>query len=330
MDKVIEDILNNKFVIGPMAGYTNASYRKIMREYGAKYCVTEMISSAGLIYHNPNTWDFAKIEPSDQPTILQVFGPSASLLGEASKLLSEAYKPVMVDINMGCPMQKIVREGAGSALLNNPDLIKEIVYQVKALTHLPVSVKLRCGWDEDHINIQDTVKAACSGGADLIAIHGRTRSMFYEGSCQHEWIKMGVEASSVPVLANGDIWTVEDAIKILEDTGASGVMLARGTQGNPWLVQNLSHYFKGLDYHYQPTYEEQIEVMLHHLDLLIEEKGEQTANFMFRTIGPTYVKGIPGARAFRTVLVHQDNITGVKECIKGYKESLAKGLIEGE
>lgn len=304
MEEIVKEIVKEKLVIGPMAGFTDRSYREMMRAYGARFCVTEMISAAGLVYKNPETWEYARLGEHDAPTILQIFGPSAEVLAPAARALSEALHPAMIDINMGCPMTKIVREGAGSALLRDPERIREIVARVKVASSVPVSVKLRCGWDEEHVNIEETVKAACDGGADLVTIHGRTRSMFYEGRARRDWIARGVTAANgTPVIANGDITSLEEARAMMDDTGAQGVMVARATLGDPFLVARLSRGLKGLSLPPLPTREERMDALLRHYRLMVADLGEGKATLVFRSIGPSYLKGLPGARAFRAAFV---------------------------
>lgn len=223
--------IEGKVVIAPLAGYTNVVYRKIMKSFGASLVYTEMVSAKGLIYDNDKTWDYCEIDESERPVALQLFGGDILDLVNATKLVCEKSKPDLIDINLGCPVRKVLKQGAGSKLLQDPDKVYQLVKAVREASDVPVSVKIRAGWDHNNINCVEIAKKAEAAGASLIAIHGRTKSDLYSGHVNLEYIKMVKDAVKIPVIGNGDIRSLSDAIKMIDYTGVDAIMIGRAGLG---------------------------------------------------------------------------------------------------
>ena len=230
--------------IAPMAGVTDYPYRQILRELGAELIYTEMVSSKGLVYGSKRTEELLDYNRQDDGYInVQVFGEEPEFIVKASQKIEEEYQPDFIDLNMGCPAPKIVKNGAGSALMKTPSLVKKIVTSMVENLETPVTVKIRAGWDEDNINGVEIAQIAEEAGAQLVAVHGRTRGQFYSGQVDYDIIKQVKEAVAIPVIGNGDIFDLESAEKMFDKTNCDGIMVARGIQGNPWLINSLIKYF---------------------------------------------------------------------------------------
>ncbi len=296
------NIQNIKFKHGiflaPMAGVTDYSMRVLCHRMGAEMSVTEMLSAKALHYGDEKTENLAKFDAFTSPCSIQIFGHEPDIMAEAAAMLEKRFEPHMIDINMGCPVKKIVSNGEGSALMRDPDLAEEIVKAVSSTIKIPLSVKIRAGWDEKSKN---AVEFACrmeKAGADMITVHGRTKSQMYNPGIDLDIIKDVKKAVTVPVLGNGDIYTSSDALHMIEYTGCDGIMVARGAYGNPWIFKEISCALDGKEYT-PPSVGERISVAKEHLSMLIENKGEYTGIREARKHLAWYLKGMRGAAPAR-------------------------------
>ncbi len=293
--------LKNGLILAPMAGYTDMAMRRLCKEMGADLCVSEMISAKAVLFGDKKTLELARLDATDGVTdAIQLFGSDPETIAVASEILLSKLDilPSMIDINMGCPVNKIFTNGEGSALMKNPPLIEKIVKAVKKRVNIPVTVKMRTGVNEAGINAPLCAKYAESGGADAICVHGRTRVQMYSGSVDKDTIKEVKKSVSVPVIANGDITSAVSARQMLEISGADGLAIGRGSVGNPFIFAEISAYLEGREYT-PPTLRERVETALYQLRLAIEEKGEGQAVLEARKQIGAYVGGYPGAAAVR-------------------------------
>lgn len=290
--------LENNVSLGPMAGVTDLTFRLLCKEQGCGLVYTEMVSAKGICYGDKNTEALLGIRKEEKPVALQIFGSDPDYMARAAEMLNPRGH-TFLDINMGCPTPKIVKNGDGSALMRDPELAGKIVKAVCNATDKPVTVKIRKGWDEDHVNGVEMAKILEENGAKAIAVHGRTREQFYSGKADWSIIKKVKEAVSIPVIGNGDIFTVEDAVRMKEETGCDGIMVARGAQGNPWIFKRIAHYMKTGVLLGEPTAEEKVEMALEHLRRMVEAKGEYIAIREMRKHIAWYLKGIRNAAQIR-------------------------------
>jgi nifR3 family TIM-barrel protein len=295
--------IKNRIVLAPMAGYTNPAFRRIAKEFGAGLVFSEMISANGLLYDNDKTWELAKTYPEERPVALQVFGGEAETLAEAARLLERKAEFDILDINMGCPVRKVLKAKAGCALLKDPKKAAEIVSAVASAVSKPVSVKIRAGFDHKHINCVEIARAVEKAGASMITIHGRTQTDLYRGKVNLDYIRAVKEAVRIPVIGNGDIKSVEDAALMAEVTGVDYLMVGRGALGNPWLIRDMVDYFSGLPLKEPPGFKEKIELCLRHFSLLLEEKPEPVAVMEMRSWTAWYLKGLANIRHARKRLM---------------------------
>ncbi len=304
MIKIGSHTLSHGLMLGPMAGYSDKAMRQICREWGAEYTVTEMVSAKAVCFMDKKTFPLAELGAEETPAAIQLFGREPDIIARAAQILLEraasgrGAMPVAVDINMGCPVPKIVNNGEGSALMKDPPLIEKIVRAVTEAIPLPVTVKLRIGFDSGHLNAPEAAMAAEAGGASLICVHGRTRAQMYSGEVDATQIKRVCDSVKIPVIANGDINSPSDALSLLSRTGADGVMIARGAVGNPFIFREIAAFLDGVAF-IPPTVEERISVALLQLSAAIEEKGERIAVSESRKQLALYVKGIRGSGALR-------------------------------
>jgi nifR3 family TIM-barrel protein len=291
--------LEHNIVLAPMAGITNEAFRLICREYGAALVYSEMISDKGLLYKSGKTLDMIALNPKEHPVAIQIFGGEADSLVFAATFIDEFTDADIIDINMGCPVNKVVKGFGGSCLLKEPEKIYEIVSRIKEKVHKPVTVKVRAGWDHENINCDQVARLAEKAGADAITIHGRTRTDMYAGHVNLDYIKMVKDSVSIPVIGNGDIKTPEDAKKMFDETHVDGIMVGRGALGNPWIFRELINHFENGIGTVPVTAKDKLGVLMRHLDQLISIKGEKVAVAEMRSQAAWYFKNLPNTRIAR-------------------------------
>ena len=300
MFKVGNIKIKNKIVFAPMAGVSNISFRTIIKEMGAGLIYSEMISTMGIKYGSQKTIDLINFNETERPISIQIFGNDEDTFVEAAKYIEDNYHPDIIDINMGCPVPKIaLRSQAGSALLKNPDKIYEIVKKVVENTNTPISVKIRSGWDENSINAVEVAKKIEQAGASLIAIHARTRSQGYTGKANWDIIKKVKENVNIPVIGNGDIKTIYDAKKMLDETKCDAIMIGRATLGNPWFIKECVEYIENNKIIDPPTNIEKIDMIEHHYELLKKYTSEKQALLEIRMHALWYIKGLPNIKEYK-------------------------------
>ena len=297
----IKDIeIKNRIVFAPMAGVSNISYRQIIKEMGAGLIYSEMISTLGIKYNGKKTIDLINFEETERPISIQIFGSDIASFVNAAKYIEENFHPDIIDINMGCPVPKVaIKSQAGSALLKDPNKIYEIVSNVVKNTSTPITVKIRSGWDNEHINAEQVAKKIEEAGASAIAIHARTRSQGYSGKADWNIIKKVKENVRIPVIGNGDINTIYDAKRMLEETKCDAVMIGRATLGNPWFIKQCVEYIENDNTIDNPTDIEKINMIIRHYDLLKKYTNIKTALLEIRTHALWYLKGIPGTKEIK-------------------------------
>jgi nifR3 family TIM-barrel protein len=289
----IRDVeIENQVVVAPMAGVTNPAFRRIAKELGAGLVYTEMISDKGLGHNNKRTKSMLKIEADEHPVSLQLFGGEAESMLEAAMIIDRDTDADIIDINMGCPVNKVIKSDAGSKLMKDPQRAFEIVSSIVQAVKKPVTVKIRSGWDQNSINAVDIAKKLESAGVSAIAVHPRTRMQMYSGKADWSIIKAVKDAVSIPVIGNGDIMKPEDAKRMLNETGCDAVMIGRGLLGNPWLIKQTIDYLNSGDYHPVISFTERKNGILKHMDYLIGELGEKIAILEMRSHAPWYLKGL--------------------------------------
>ena len=296
--KIGNVLLENSYVLGPMAGVTDLPFRLLCKEQGAGLLCMEMVSAKGIFYNNKNTESLLQIHPEEVPVSLQFFGSDPKIVSEMAKRVEERPFSIL-DINMGGPVPKVVRNGEGSALMKNPKLVYELVSATVKAIKKPVTVKIRKGFDDEHINAVEIAKIIEEAGAAAVAVHGRTREQYYSGKADWEIIRQVKEAVSIPVIGNGDVTSGEKAIAMREQTGCDGVMIARGAQGNPWIFSELLEYERTGRLPDRPDVEEIKQTMLRHARLQIEYKGDFTGIREMRKHVAWYTKGLHGAARLR-------------------------------
>lgn len=291
--------LKSHAVLAPMAGVSNRAYRELCVRFGAAYCVSEMVSSKALSFNSKKSEELMEISDLERPCGIQIFGDDPKCMADAAKHALE-NKPDIIDINMGCPAPKISSNGSGSALMKNPRLCGEIVKAVTAVTDIPVTVKIRKGWDDDSVNAVEVAKICESAGAAAITVHGRTRQQYYKPPVDYDIIKAVRESVSVPVIANGDIDNAERAKEVMDITGCDLVMIGRATLGNPWIFSQINAYLENPNVKiHTPDLEERLGVMIEHIGKMVEYKGEHMAMLQARKLVVGYFKGMKGAAALR-------------------------------
>lgn len=291
--------LKSHAVLAPMAGVSDRTYRELCVRFGAAYCVSEMVSSKALSFNSKKSEELMEISDLERPCGIQIFGDDPKCMADAAKHALE-NKPDIIDINMGCPAPKISSNGSGSALMKNPWLCGEIVKAVTAVTDIPVTVKIRKGWDDDSVNAVEVAKICESAGAAAITVHGRTRQQYYKPPVDYDIIRAVRESVSVPVIANGDIDSAERAKEVMDITGCDLVMIGRATLGNPWIFSQINAYLENPNVKiYTPDLEERLGVMIEHIGKMVEYKGEHMAMLQARKLVVGYFKGMKGAAALR-------------------------------
>ena len=293
--------LDNPYILAPMAGVTDLPFRLLCKEQGAGLLCMEMISAKALIYGNRNTKQLLEIHPEEYPVSLQLFGSDPEIMSEAARRIEDRPFQIL-DINMGCPVPKVVKNGEGSALMNDPGLVRRIVEKVSRAIQKPVTVKIRKGFDDQHVNAVEIARIAEDAGASAVAVHGRTREQYYSGKADWDIIRQVKEAVSIPVIGNGDVVSGASALAMMEETGCDGVMIGRGAQGNPWIFSDLLEYERTGKLRLRPGADEIREMMLRHARLQIRYKGEYLGIREMRKHVSWYTKGLPGSARLREAI----------------------------
>lgn len=316
----IRDIeIPNQFVLAPMAGITNEAFRIICKEMHCGLVVAEMVSDKAIGFQNERTLNMTKVNQIEHPISMQIFGGDVESMVNAAKYIDLYSDADIIDINMGCPVNKVAKRAhAGASLLQNPNLVYEIVKNVVLAVSKPVTVKIRIGWDFDSINCVEIAKLCEKAGASAITVHGRTRSQFYEGKADIEWIKKVKEAVSIPVIGNGDITDIESCKRMLEYTGCDAVAIGRGAQGNPFIFRELYEYFENDRVIEKPSNEELMQTILEHYKLLYDLKGEKLALLEMRGHVAWYLKGRPGSARIKDMCNKQKNFDDVIAILSQY------------
>ena len=319
--------LKNNVVLAPMAGVCNSAFRKIIKEMGCSLLYAEMVSDKGLIYDSKKTKNMLYFEECERPIAQQIFGSDRDTFVEAAKMVEEIMHPDIIDINMGCPVPKVaIKSQAGSALLKNPDKIRDIVSSVVKAVSVPVTVKIRSGWDANSINAVEIAKICEEAGASAITIHGRTRSQGYSGKVDLDIIKKVKEAVSIPVIGNGDITDIDSAKKMLEYTGCDAIMIGRGVLGNPFLMKEIITYLEKGKIIDKPSNEEKINMCLHHLAYLLKLKDEKVAVLEMRTHAAWYLKGLPGAQSIKNEIFKVKTAIELENILNNYLKELKNNV----
>ena len=315
--------LKGKVILAPMAGVCNSAYRRICKEMGAALVCCEMVSDKGMVYNSKKTKDMLYFEETERPISQQIFGSDKDTFVKAAKMVYEIMHPDIIDINMGCPVPKVaVRSQAGSALLKNPEKIYEIVSSVVKAVPVPVTVKIRSGWDANSINAVEVAKICEEAGASAITVHPRTRSQQYTGKADLNIIKEVKQNVSIPVIGNGDIVSIETAKHMLEYTGCDAIMIGRGVLGNPWLIKEIDNYLKNGTIIDKPSYEERIDMCFKHLDYLLKIKNERIAVLEMRSHIAWYIKGMPYHKEIKNLIFKAQTKQEITEILDNYRKKL--------
>ena len=312
--------IKNQVVLAPMAGISNSAYRRICKEMGCGLIYAEMVSDKAITFSNKKTLDMLYMTEEERPLAQQIFGSDVDSFVEAAKYINDNMHPDIIDINMGCPVPKVaVRSQAGSALLKNPEKIYEIVSAVVKAVDVPVTVKIRSGWDSKSINAVEVAKLIEKAGASAICVHPRTRSQGYSGKADWSIIKQVKDSVNIPVIGNGDIKTPEDAKRMIDETNCDAVMIGRGVLGNPWLIKNTVNYLSGKEIK-EVSLKDRVDMCMKHLNLLLELKGEKIACLEIRNHIGWYFKGIKGANDLKNKVYQTSNIHDIISLLNEFKE----------
>lgn len=304
--------LDNNLILAPMAGVTDLPFRLLCKEQGAGLLCMEMVSAKAILYKNKNTEELLSIDPRENPISLQLFGSDPDIMGEIAKQIEERPFDIL-DINMGCPVPKVVNNGDGSALMKNPLLAGRIIEATARAIKKPVTVKIRKGFDDAHVNAVEMAHIAQESGAAAVAVHGRTREQYYSGKADWDIIRQVKEAVSIPVIGNGDILTAADVIRMAEQTGCDGFMIARGAEGNPWIFQQILHYFETGEELAKPDFKEVRDMILRHAKMQIAFKGEYTAIREMRKHAAWYTAGYKNSSKLRAKVCEVENYEALEK-----------------
>lgn len=315
--------INGKIVVAPMAGISNMTFRRICKSMGASLVVAEMVSDKAITYGNEKTFELLRMNDDERPISQQIFGSDVKSFVEAAKIVEEKMNPDIIDINMGCPVPKVaVKNQAGSALLKNPEKVGEIIKAVVGAVNVPVTVKIRSGWDQSSINAVEIAKIAEANGASAITVHARTRAQGYAGKADWNIIKEVVNAVDIPVIGNGDVVSCYDAKKMLDETGCSAVMIGRGLLGNPWLIKECVEYLESGKLPEVIDYNEKIDMMEYHLNKLCEDKTEKQAVLEIRNHLLNYLKGLPENKEVKNQVCRCKSRLEIIKVLENYRNEL--------
>ena len=307
-------VLENNVILAPMAGVTDLPFRVLCRDQGAGCVVTEMVSAKAVLYNNKNTRELLQIDPAERPAAVQLFGSEPDIMAEIAARLEEGPYDY-IDVNMGCPVPKVVNNGEGSALMKNPERAKEVMTAMVKAVKKPVTVKFRKGFNDLSVNAVEFAKMAESCGVAAVAVHGRTREQYYSGKADWDIIRQVKEAVRIPVIGNGDIFTPEDAGRMLKETGCDGIMVARGAKGNPWLFGRINHYLDTGEVLPGPSMAEIKAMILRHGRMLVQFKGEGVAMREMRGHMAWYTKGMPHSATLRNEINQVETLEGFVELL---------------
>lgn len=317
-------LFENNVFLAPMAGFTDIAFREICKEEQCGLVYTEMVSSKALYHGSENTKKLCKISAKEKPVALQLFGHEPEIMASAVEFFNDIEDVAIIDVNMGCPAPKIVKNGDGSSLMKDPKLASQIVKAMKKVSKKPITVKIRKGFDKNNINATEFAKVLEDSGADAIAIHGRTRDQMYEGKADWEIIKDVKNSVTIPVIGNGDVFTAEDALKLINKTNCDGIMIGRGCQGNPWIFKQIYQKIKGLDVYY-PTPSERIDKCISHYKKALGYFGEYKAVREMRKHLAAYIKGLRNCTDVKDKINAEGNSENVIKVLEKYREYL-KGI----
>ncbi len=320
--------IKNNVVLAPMAGISNPSYIKICEEMGLGYAITELISAEAVFRNNKKTMDMLNgFDSLNIPVAIQIFGSNPEVMGKAARRIVDIYHPKIIDINMGCPVPKVaVKSEAGAALMKDLDKVFDIVTSVVNSVNVPVTVKIRSGWDSNSINAVEVAKVCEKAGASAISVHGRTRSQGYSGTVDLDVIKRVKESVSIPVIGNGDIRDLESASKMMVYTGCDAIMVGRAALGNPWIIRDIVNYFDSGTIMDKPSYEERINMCLKHLDYLLKFKCEKVAVLEMRSHISWYLKGMPGIMDIKNMVFKSKSAEEFKKILSNYLKNIKNNI----
>lgn len=310
----------NRVVLAPMAGVSNSAFRLTVKEFGAGLVYAEMISDKGLVTRNKKTLELLTIDEREKPIALQIFGGEKETLVEAAKYVDQYTNADIIDINMGCPVNKVIKCEAGAKWLLDPDKVYEMVAAVVDAVKKPVTVKMRIGWDDEHIFAVENAQAIERAGGSAVAVHGRTRVQMYEGKANWDVIREVKENVKIPVIGNGDVQTPQDAKRMLDETGVDAVMIGRAALGNPWMIYRTVHYLKTGELKPEPSVREKIDVCLLHFERLMKLKGEYIAVREMRKHAAWYLKGIQGTGTVRNAINQAETAEELRAILNGVAE----------
>lgn len=315
--------IKNQVVLAPMAGITSTTFRKICKKMGAGLVVAEMVSDKALIYESKKTFELLKMDECERPISQQIFGGDPETMGKSAKIIEDYMHPNIIDINMGCPVPKVaIKNNAGSNLLKDPDRVRAIVEKVVESVSVPVTVKIRSGWDENNINAPLIAKICEEAGASAIFVHGRTRKQGYAGEADWNIIKEVVDSVNIPVIGNGDIKSCYDAKRMIEETGCSAVMIGRGALGNPWLIKECVDYLENGTLPKEVTIKEKLDMMRYNIEELVKDKNEVVGVLEMRTQLMYYLKGMPNTKNLKLAICRATSKDELIKIIDDYEKEI--------